>query len=103
MLADLSKCIKCERKIIRKAYRKLCDPCADLNKQCSKCMGELKDNEMDSSSGEEEMQETLKCLRERSRRTILRKLHKGIFICILLDLITWNKHEKCFVEVESGE
>lgn len=44
-------------------------------KQCSKCTEPIEIND-DSSSGEE-MDETLKCLRERSKRTILRKIEKG--------------------------
>lgn len=49
------------------------------------------------------MEETLKCLRERSKRTILRKLEKGTIINIFLDEITWDKHNKKFIDNESGE
>ena len=38
------------------------------------------------------MEETLKCLRERSKRTILRKLEKGIYIFYNIDEISWDKH-----------
>lgn len=31
------KCNCCLEKVIVKAYRTLCDPCAKKNKQCSKC------------------------------------------------------------------
>ncbi|CAK85346.1 unnamed protein product (macronuclear) [Paramecium tetraurelia] len=90
---DLSRCYKCEKKNIFKAYRRLCDGCSDELKQCSKCTEPIEIND-DSSSGEE-MDETLKCLRERSKRTVLRKIEKGE--------ITWDRHNKKFIDSESGE
>ncbi|CAK75083.1 unnamed protein product (macronuclear) [Paramecium tetraurelia] len=90
---DLSRCYKCEKKNIFKAYRRLCDACSDELKQCSKCTEPIEIND-DSSSGEE-MDETLKCLRERSKRTVLRKIEKGE--------ITWDRHNKKFIDSESGE
>ncbi|CAD8139888.1 unnamed protein product [Paramecium pentaurelia] len=90
---DLSRCYKCEKKNIFKAYRRLCDACSDELKQCSKCTEPIEINN-DSSSGEE-MDETLKCLRERSKRTVLRKIEKGE--------ITWDKHNKKFIDCETGE
>ncbi|CAD8135347.1 unnamed protein product [Paramecium pentaurelia] len=90
---DLSRCYKCEKKNIFKAYRRLCDACSDELKQCSKCTEPIEIND-DSSSGEE-MDETLKCLRERSKRTVLRKIEKGE--------ITWDKHNKKFIDCETGE
>ncbi|CAD8132909.1 unnamed protein product [Paramecium octaurelia] len=90
---DLSRCYKCEKKNIFKAYRRLCDACSDELRQCSKCAEPIELND-DSSSGEE-MDETLKCLRERSKRTVLRKIEKGE--------ITWDRHNKKFIDSETGE
>ncbi|CAD8053479.1 unnamed protein product [Paramecium sonneborni] len=90
---DLSRCSKCEKKNIFKAYRRLCDVCSDELKQCSKCTEPIDIN--DESSSGEEMDETLKCLRERSKRTILRKIEKGD--------ISWDKHNKKFIDNDTGE
>ena len=37
-LTSLSKCVKCSRKNIIKAYRQCCDACSDEMQVCSKCM-----------------------------------------------------------------
>lgn len=49
------------------------------------------------------MEETLKCLRERSKRTILRRLEKSNNQIYFLDEIQWDKHNKKFIDNETGE
>lgn len=74
-----SKCIYCDRKCIVRSYMKICDPCGSEKKLCVKCGQEYSASPSDPSKTKEmkeSMNEYIAMLRERSRRTVLRKLDK---------------------------
>ncbi|XP_003708131.1 uncharacterized protein C9orf85 homolog isoform X1 [Megachile rotundata] len=79
-LKTLSKCIKCEQKTISNAYHKICLPCANQLEVCPKC-GE-KGNIVEGKSSKEtlkldaELQNILKGLSERKRRTFIRYMNQ---------------------------
>eukprot|EP00347_Sterkiella_histriomuscorum_P019830 403340138 len=121
-LTALSKCNICQQRNITKAYRTICEPCAKSQKHpdtlvklllCTKCS---KDCSVDNGAGkpgyaipelsrqqrsekqareEVEMEETLKSLKIRCRRTILRKLDA--------EEITFDPVKKIFLYVDSEE
>lgn len=84
----LSRCNICQQKAINKAYRTVCDKCADKEKLCAKC-GQAKSiadppkPEKRSKNQEVDreklakMEDYMEGLRERSRRNIMRKLMRG--------------------------
>jgi len=76
-----SRCVKCLEKNIFKSYRHACDPCAKLHKICAKCLQpteQLSSNPNEEKEKEDrieqEMEEYLTKLRERTRRTLNRKI-----------------------------
>lgn len=79
------KCTKCEQKNIKYAYHNLCGPCARERQVCPKCgvKAELVEAVPDRDEQlklDNEMQETLKMLSERKRRTFFRYMNKkGLF------------------------
>jgi len=84
---NVSKCIKCQQKSIVKAYRTVCDKCADKEKICSKCH-EVKEiivdpvvPKLDKHGVDREklrdMEDYLETLRERTRRVVMRELLAG--------------------------
>ena len=100
------KCNCCLEKVIVKAYRTLCDPCAKKNKQCSKCAVQTDGHYADivytreqkkqqQIQLEHDTQETLQGLKERCKRTVLRKIELGE--------VAFDKHKKIFYYVETEE
>lgn len=84
----LSRCNICQQKAINKAYRTVCDKCADKEKLCAKCgqaksIAEPPKPEKRSKNQEVDreklakMEDYMEGLRERSRRNIMRKLMRG--------------------------
>ena len=106
-LTALHKCNQCEQKVITKAYRTICDPCANKGKQCSKCakpMGEEKYAEQELTSLQRKalnekidrtMEEVLQSLKERCKRTVLRKVETGE--------VTFDLAKKIFVYKDTDE
>ncbi|EGR34012.1 hypothetical protein IMG5_027100, partial [Ichthyophthirius multifiliis] len=97
-----SRCSKCQQKNIFKSYRHCCDVCAKQLKICAKCLlptNNLSVNEKDLKVKQEkeqkEMEEYLTKLRERTRRTLIRK-HQN-------NLVQWNSIKKCFIDSETGQ
>jgi hypothetical protein len=75
------RCNKCEEKTIKHAYHTICNPCARERKVCPKC-GVESELIIQQPTKEEEikldanMQEMLKSLSERKRRTFIRFMNK---------------------------
>jgi hypothetical protein len=103
---SLARCNKCQAKNINKAYRTVCDRCADKEHCCSKC-GQSKDiapnpkpeartdrNGVDRSKLQK-MEEYLEDLRERSKRTVMRKLMKGE--------VEWSQEDGYFITTDDGK
>jgi Uncharacterized conserved protein (DUF2039). len=71
------KCTKCEQKTIKNAYHIICIPCAEMQKVCAKC-GKADEIVTNSVPGQlkldAELQNFIKDLTERKRRTFLRYL-----------------------------
>ncbi|EDK31303.1 hypothetical protein TTHERM_00646841 (macronuclear) [Tetrahymena thermophila SB210] len=97
-----ARCVKCQQKNIFKSYRHACDKCANAHKICAKCLTpneQLSTNPQEEQRKEEriqkEMEDYLSKLRERTRRTLLRKIQKN--------LVQWDDEKKNFFEIESGQ
>ncbi|XP_065340274.1 uncharacterized protein C9orf85 homolog [Cloeon dipterum] len=71
-----AKCPKCQQKTVKHAYHTYCSPCAREAKMCPKCgkKSEIEPVETNQQVLDREMQELLKSLPERKRRTFLRFL-----------------------------
>lgn len=71
------KCTKCEQKTIKNAYHTMCIPCAEIQKVCPKC-GKADEIVTNNVPGQlkldAELQNFIKDLTERKRRTFLRYL-----------------------------
>lgn len=69
------KCTKCEQKTVKNSYHMMCIPCAEMQKVCPKC-GEVKEivkkSSPDQLKFDAELQNLVKGLPERKRRTFLR-------------------------------
>ncbi|XP_076288906.1 uncharacterized protein LOC143213173 [Lasioglossum baleicum] len=77
-----SKCIKCAQKSVKQAYHNICSPCAKENKVCSKCGAqseiiEGKPSKEESMKLDAELQNLLKELPERKRRTFIRYMNRN--------------------------
>ncbi|XP_034192322.1 uncharacterized protein C9orf85 homolog [Osmia lignaria lignaria] len=77
-----SKCLKCEQKAINNAYHKLCLPCAKQFEVCPKCgeegnIIEGKPSKEDVIKLDAELQNILKGLPERKRRTFIRYINQN--------------------------
>ncbi|XP_015434506.1 PREDICTED: uncharacterized protein C9orf85 homolog [Dufourea novaeangliae] len=75
-----SKCIRCEQKSVKHAYHNICLPCAKENKICSKCgikndIVEGKPSKEESVKLDAELQNLLKEIPERKRRTLIRYIN----------------------------
>ncbi|PVU93937.1 hypothetical protein BB561_002934 [Smittium simulii] len=83
-LTVAATCVSCNQKNIKKAYHVLCDPCAETKKVCAKCM-QVKEIVIDENTliaQQLELEQTdfkkhLQGMRERVRRSYLRKLERG--------------------------
>jgi hypothetical protein len=103
---SLARCNKCKTKNINKAYRTVCDRCADKEHCCSKC-GQSKDIAPNPKpeirtdrtgvdrSKLQKMEEYLEDLRERSKRTVMRKLMKGE--------VEWSQEDGYFITTDDGK
>ncbi|XP_076381975.1 uncharacterized protein LOC117224873 isoform X2 [Megalopta genalis] len=77
-----SKCIKCQQKSVRQAYHNICLSCAKENEVCSKCGNrsdviEGKPTKEESMKLDAELQNLLKELPERKRRTFIRCMNQN--------------------------
>ncbi|KAJ1735782.1 hypothetical protein LPJ61_000379 [Coemansia biformis] len=83
-LTVAKKCVSCQLKKVKKAYHVLCDDCARAKDVCAKCAEKaeiIADSsaaaQQDSAAAEQELALKLEGVRERERRTYLRKLERG--------------------------
>ncbi|XP_031834095.1 uncharacterized protein C9orf85 homolog [Nomia melanderi] len=77
-----AKCIKCDQKSVKHSYHNICTPCAKQNKVCSKCgsgsnIFEEKPSREESIKLDAELQNLLKELPERKRRTFIRYMNRN--------------------------
>ncbi|CAG8434713.1 7799_t:CDS:2 [Diversispora eburnea] len=76
------RCVSCEEKTIKEAYRILCDKCANKKGVCSKCQQSTQIIISDVKSDKELLKEQqerdrlLSTLSERKKRTYIRKLER---------------------------
>ncbi|XP_031561540.1 uncharacterized protein C9orf85 homolog [Actinia tenebrosa] len=77
------KCVKCEQKTIKQAYHIYCTKCAQQGGFCEKC-GEVKEilaqpepSQQERAAQDSQLQQELKMLTERQRRTFFRHIEKG--------------------------
>lgn len=92
------KCNVCSQKTVRAAYRTICTSCANSQKVCAGCGKQRNENEAQTphsddvipgetiQQGQEDamIQEVLKSLTERQRRTALRRQERGEDILTVL-------------------
>ncbi|KAJ2078834.1 hypothetical protein H4R24_004193 [Coemansia sp. RSA 988] len=77
------KCVGCELKKVRKAYHVLCDDCARDKGVCAKCaekaeiIDEGPKTSQETAKEKQTVEQRLAGMRERQRRTYLRKLERG--------------------------
>lgn len=76
-LTQPKKCVKCEQKTVKKAYHVMCFECGKQTGVCTKCCQSKEIVEAPPSEAEQlkldnELQQLLKSLPERKRRTFLR-------------------------------
>ncbi|KAJ2006241.1 hypothetical protein GGI04_000888 [Coemansia thaxteri] len=83
-LTMTKKCVSCEQKKITKAYHVLCDGCASEKGVCAKCMETEEIVEVANQKTsqqrlkeQQELEQKLASMRERQRRSYLRKLQRG--------------------------
>ena len=108
-LTTPSRCNKCQEKNIIKAYRAICDRCAlkdKDNKLCTKCEQPVEGEYAEYKVGKKaehlqqveleiEMDEVLQKLRERCKKTVLRKIETGE--------VTFDKKRKIFKYKDTDE
>ncbi|KAL0380998.1 UNVERIFIED_CONTAM: putative protein C9o [Sesamum angustifolium] len=80
-LTEPAKCQRCSKRNVRQAYHNLCAGCAKEHKVCAKCSCRV-DNIIGRDVSEVEaeqkaLEEAIKNVRERDRRTLLRAMNKG--------------------------
>lgn len=80
-LMEPTKCNQCSKRAVRQAYHALCTACAKERKVCAKCcqpsetiVGKDADKEREQ---QQMLEEALRNLRERDRRTLLRAMNNG--------------------------
>ncbi|XP_013195419.2 uncharacterized protein C9orf85 homolog [Amyelois transitella] len=71
------KCVGCEQKAIKYAYHLLCTKCVTEKNVCAKCCKPVEIEEKDvTTQGDTDIQQLLKGLPERKRRSLLRYINK---------------------------
>ncbi|CAL7950912.1 unnamed protein product [Xylocopa violacea] len=78
-----TKCIKCEQKTVKHAYHNMCSICVAQYKVCAKCgendnIIEVKPNKEEVIKLDTELQNLLKELSERKRRTFIRYMNRNV-------------------------
>ncbi|KAJ7535246.1 hypothetical protein O6H91_12G024500 [Diphasiastrum complanatum] len=96
-LTEAAKCHQCAKRAVRQAYHALCSACAKDRGVCAKCChlsvslvgrdAEEKENE------KQQLQDAIRNLRERDRRTLLRAMDKGSHITVKQSALTSIKPE----------
>ncbi|KAI9502188.1 hypothetical protein GGI25_003359 [Coemansia spiralis] len=83
-LTVAKKCVSCQLKKVKKAYHVMCDGCARDKGVCAKCMesskiveGNNQKTSQERLKEEQELEQKLASMRERERRSYLRKLERG--------------------------
>ncbi|KAL9986691.1 hypothetical protein ACROYT_G000867 [Oculina patagonica] len=77
------KCVRCEQKTIKHAYHTVCSRCAKQAKVCEKCgqsqeiVAKSEPSPAERASEDSMLQQELKAMTERQRRTFFRHLEKG--------------------------
>ncbi|XP_078702169.1 uncharacterized protein LOC144928070 [Branchiostoma floridae x Branchiostoma belcheri] len=82
-LSQPKKCVKCEQKTVKQAYTIMCMPCARTAGVCAKC-GKSEEvvtsatlTPAEEAARDAELQQELKFMSERQRRTFMRYVEKG--------------------------
>lgn len=99
-LSAPSKCIACELKSVYKGHRNICDKCAITNKLCTKCMQpcEVWGKPTRSSKvlrmkpKDTTFDDIVASLKERQRRTVMRKIQDGEDIVFDIEKGIINKY-----------
>ncbi|KAJ1812450.1 hypothetical protein LPJ56_003869, partial [Coemansia sp. RSA 2599] len=83
-LTMAKKCVWCQLKKVKKAYHVICDDCAASKGVCAKCLGMEEIVEginpktpQEILKEEQDLERKLASMRERQRRSYLRKLSRG--------------------------
>ncbi|KAJ1927614.1 hypothetical protein FBU59_007208, partial [Linderina macrospora] len=83
-LTAAKKCVSCELKKVKKAYHVICDDCAQKKNVCAKCLESksIVDTHNPKTSEqvlkeEQDLERRLANMRERERRSYMRKLERG--------------------------
>lgn len=113
-LKAAKKCRGCEKKSITRAYHTLCASCASGRKACAKCTKPLQNMTEDpSAAGSKaklaDVEDYLSGLKERERRTIVRKIQRGDLIIqktadgVTLTEVEQRKAEERDMEVDEDD
>lgn len=82
-LTQPATCVRCHQKTVKKAYYTVCQPCATQHEVCAKCakkkeiVNEFETDERTKAAEQSRMEEEIKYLSERERRTLFRLQAKG--------------------------
>lgn len=87
-MTEAAKCTFCHNKNVFRSYMRACDPCWQSKNVCPKCLEaeneeqtQTRLNEIEQKkedvAAEKKMNDFLKTLKERSRRTVKRQYEKG--------------------------
>lgn len=77
------KCVRCEQRTIKHAYHTVCSRCAQQAKVCEKCglvqeiVAKSEPSPEERASQDSMLQQEIKAMTERQRRTFFRHLEKG--------------------------
>ncbi|XP_053601673.1 uncharacterized protein C9orf85 homolog [Plodia interpunctella] len=70
------KCVGCDQKVIKHAYHLLCCKCAAEKNVCAKCCKPFENEEKEEVECPTDIQQMLKGIPERKRRSVLRYINK---------------------------
>lgn len=82
-LTQAATCTRCRQKAVKKAYYTVCQPCASQLGVCAKCaqkkeiVAEFETDDKIKASEHSQMEQEIKFLSERERRTLYRLKEKG--------------------------
>ncbi|KAJ2019013.1 hypothetical protein IWW57_005163 [Coemansia sp. S610] len=109
-LTTPKKCVACEQKKVTKAYHVLCDGCAKEKGVCAKCMdaeeiveGHNPKTSQQRVKEQQELEQKLANMRERQRRSYLRKLRRGDIVAADVPDVCNSDDEFEYTDSEEGE
>jgi hypothetical protein len=105
-MSEAARCKVCLQKTVLRSYMTACEPCSETLKMCPKCLdpeGEArtevrlnqKEQKQHDTESERKMNDFMKTLKERSRRTVKRLYEKGT--------VSWKIELNNFVDEEGNE